>query len=412
MLHFKMSWAMMFTCMTTTLAINDNEAIPKEMNADIVSETKNVLSGGTTLEYYPKDYEPVISGLMSNKHLNRRTRREIRTLVDMQRDNARKLDDIIHGVNKLVQSAGSTVDMQKYNAKKIEDIANGVNNLVQSANSTDNLNPFFVPLFVMLADVFQSTSPRIAKNQTDFVNILNYFLPNIVGQQDSQFLRNNMDGVVNWYVGNFTSCLDVLNAGHTRSGVYTIRIPNTYPGIVDVYCDQETDGGGWLVFQRRLDGSVDFYKLWEDYRHGFGDISAEFWLGNDNLHELTKSSQELRVDLLDFSGNKAYAKYSSFSVGSLSESFALSISGYSGTAGDSMTGHNGAGFATEDGGTGKRSCVKSYKGPWWHEVCYYSNLNGMYFDSETSNSQSLNWYHWKNSHLSLKGSEMKIRPKL
>ena len=96
---------------------------------------------------------------------------------------------------------------------------------------------------------------------------------------------------------------------------------------------------------------MDFYKLWEDDRHGFGDISAELWLGNDNLHELTKSKQELRVDLLDFSGNKAYAKYSSLSVGALSESFALSISGYSGTAGDSMAQHNGLGFETEDGGT-------------------------------------------------------------
>ena len=383
MLRCKMFWAIVFPCIATTLAVNDNEALPKEIKAGKVSETKNVLSRDAQLQYYPlQDYESVISGLMYNKHLNRRTRREIRTLVSMQRDNARKLDDISHGVNKLVESA----------------------------ISTDNMNPFFVSMFVMLADVFQSTSPRIAKNQTGFVNILDYFLPNIVGQHDSQFLRNNMDGVVNWYVTNCTSCVDILNAGHTRSGVYTLRIPDTYKSI-HVYCDQETDGGGWLVFQRRQDGSVDFYRSWEDYRHGFGNISAEFWLGNDNLHELTKSQQELRVELLDFSGNKAYAKYSSFSVGSLSESFALSISGYSGTAVDSMTKDDGAGFVTEHGGTGRRDCAKSYKGPWWHKSCHYSNLNGMYFDSETSSSQSLSWWYWKSAYVSLKGSEMKIRPK-
>ena len=383
MLRFKMFWGIVFTCMATTFAINDNVATPKEIKADTVSETKNILSGGTNLEYFPPDYETVISALQSNKHLNRRTRREIKTLIGMQRDNARKLDEI----------------------------ANGVNKLVESAISTDNMNPFFVSMFVMLADVFQSTSPRIAKNQTDFVNILNYFLPNIVGQQDSQFLRNNMDDVVNWYVSNFTSCVDVLNAGHIQSGVYTLRISDTYKSI-NVYCDQETDGGGWLVFQRRQDGSVDFYRSWEEYRHGFGNITSEFWLGNDYLYEFTKSQQELRVDLLDFSGNNAYAKYSSFSIGSLSESFALSISGYSGTAGNSMTPDNGAGFVTEDGGTGNRGSVKSYKGPWWHKSNYYSNLNGMYFDSETSSTQSLSWYHWKNAYLSLKGSEMKIRPKL
>ena len=43
-------------------------------------------------------------------------------------------------------------------------------------------------------------------------------------------------------------------------------------------CDMVTDGGGWLVIQRRLPkGKVNFVRKWDDYENGFGDLEGEFW---------------------------------------------------------------------------------------------------------------------------------------
>ncbi|XP_070173797.1 angiopoietin-2-like [Littorina saxatilis] len=63
----------------------------------------------------------------------------------------------------------------------------------------------------------------------------------------------------------------------TRSGVVTIYPDNSTP--LQVYCDQVTDGGGWTVFQRRQDASVDFYRNWTSYQNFFGDLTGNFWLG-------------------------------------------------------------------------------------------------------------------------------------
>ena len=134
------------------------------------------------------------------------------------------------------------------------------------------------------------------------------------------------------------TCSRLFKDGFASSGVYTINPDGSKP--IQVLCDMTTDGGGWTVFQRRLDGSVDFYLGWESYKNGFGDLNGEFWLGNYNLHRLTAADDvRLRVDLEDFDGNVTYAEYRTFKVADEGDKYRLLIGGYSGTAGDSMKGH-------------------------------------------------------------------------
>ena len=180
-----------------------------------------------------------------------------------------------------------------------------------------------------------------------------------------------------------------------------------------VFCDQERDGGGWTVFQRRQDGSVDFFRNWVEYRNGFGDLHGEFWLGNENLHRLlsVKGRYELRVDLGDFDGNTTFAKYNRFMVGSENENYVLTVERYSGDAGESLDYHNGQKFSTKDRDNDRSSgsCSQKYKGAWWYNACYSSNLNGLYnTDKQSTDPKNICWWHWKGRH-PLKFTEMKFR---
>ncbi|KAJ0057893.1 hypothetical protein NL108_003035, partial [Boleophthalmus pectinirostris] len=83
------------------------------------------------------------------------------------------------------------------------------------------------------------------------------------------------------------------------------------------------------VIQRRKDGTVNFYRGWDQYNTGFGQASGEYWLGLETIHTLiTRKNFELRVDMEDFTGAKVFAHYQSFSIGSEQEGYKLNLSGF------------------------------------------------------------------------------------
>ncbi|KXJ08511.1 ficolin-2 [Exaiptasia diaphana] len=205
------------------------------------------------------------------------------------------------------------------------------------------------------------------------------------------------------------------NKQHSN-GVYRISLPPSFY----VYCDMVTTGGGWTIIQRRLDGSVDFNRVWADYKQGFGDKNGEYWLGIDRIHAMTSLGKfRLRVDLEDFEGNTRYAEYDSFSVADEADNYRASIGNYTGSAADSLTNPdnpiNGMPFSTKDRDNDKSSssCAAFYEAGWWFKDCHNSNLNGLYLRGIHSQfAKGIVWKEWKGYYYSLKRSEMKIKPKV
>jgi hypothetical protein len=125
------------------------------------------------------------------------------------------------------------------------------------------------------------------------------------------------------------NCAEYYKKGFRADGIFSIDPDGR--GSFKVFCDMTTSGGGWTVFQRRLDGSVDFYRGWQDSKNGFGELDGEFWLGLEKMYRLTRFGRNrLRVDLGDTAGNTKYAEYSYFAITSERSKYQLSLGGYSG----------------------------------------------------------------------------------
>uniref|UniRef100_A0A4X2K872 Tenascin-N n=1 Tax=Vombatus ursinus TaxID=29139 RepID=A0A4X2K872_VOMUR len=207
-------------------------------------------------------------------------------------------------------------------------------------------------------------------------------------------------------------CSQVQQNGDFGSGMYTIYLHGDVNQPMQVYCDMDTDGGGWIVFQRRNTGQLDFFKRWKHYVEGFGDPMREFWFGLEKLHNLTTGTPvpyEVRIDL-QTANESAYAVYDFFQVASSKDRYKLTVGKYRGTAGDALSYHNGWKFTTfdRDNDIALSNCALTHHGGWWYKNCHLANPNGRY--GETKHSEGVNWEPWKGHEFSIPYVELKIRP--
>lgn len=206
-----------------------------------------------------------------------------------------------------------------------------------------------------------------------------------------------------------SECEDISN---DKDGVYLVYLKGKITSRkIFVYCIM-SGNKKWTVIQKRYDGSVDFYRTWSEYSNGFGRVDKEHWLGNENIYRLSQDgTHELSIALVDWDGNLMEANYSKFSVNSEKDYYSLSVSGYSGNAGDGMDYHNSKSFYTKDRDN-RNGCAVSSHGGWWYDNCYQANLNGRYNGTinESGKYTGLVWFEWKKDY-SLKATLMMIRRK-
>ncbi|XP_060585200.1 microfibril-associated glycoprotein 4-like [Ruditapes philippinarum] len=206
-------------------------------------------------------------------------------------------------------------------------------------------------------------------------------------------------------------CLDLYQQGYMEDGLYVIK-PDVSSSTTDVWCDMTN--GGWTVIQRRQDGSEDFYRNWEEYKHGFGNRSGEYWLGLEDIYYLTSDSSSLHIYLEAFKNDNvdpvsAFAEYSTFRINDENDKFRLRVEGFNGSCGDSMSYHNDGKFSTIDSDNDiyDTNCALLFGGAWWHKACHLSSLNGLYADTEYA--RGINWHSCWGHYYSLKKTVMKIR---
>ncbi|KAJ3664184.1 hypothetical protein Zmor_008373 [Zophobas morio] len=214
------------------------------------------------------------------------------------------------------------------------------------------------------------------------------------------------------------SCREVKERVYDVPTTHLIQ-PDFAADPIKVLCELKKRGGGWAYILNRFDGSQNFDFDLEEYKQGFGNLSSEFWLGLDNIHYLTGYEiSELLVELVDWNGTSVFAHYDVFRVGSGHEGYLMTVSGYKGTAGDSLSNNNYSKFSTKTIDLdiwSLESCAQKHGASWWYKNCLKSLLTGKYLKGDVPLEQInkiMYWDTFRGAQYSLKEARMMVRPRI
>ncbi|KAJ3594559.1 hypothetical protein NHX12_003866 [Muraenolepis orangiensis] len=275
------------------------------------------------------------------------------------------------------------------------------------AGVVNNQSSLIAALEERCAQVYGRRRERPAAEGPPLVQVVPENLPVTVPRFTNEIQRDNERP--------YRDCLAAQEAGFGDSGMYLIK-PDEAPRPMQVWCEQGMDGGGWTVIQSRRDGSINFFRNWDSYKSGFGNIDGEYWLGLEGIYKLGRQGDyKLLVELEDWMGKKVYAQYSSFHLEPEAEGYRLRLGTYQGNAGDSLSSNNGKQFTTldrdKDGYAG--NCAHFQKGGWWYNSCGQANLNGVWYTGGVYRSKyqdGIFWADYGGGFYSMKAVRIMIRP--
>uniref|UniRef100_A0A182NVM1 Fibrinogen C-terminal domain-containing protein n=1 Tax=Anopheles dirus TaxID=7168 RepID=A0A182NVM1_9DIPT len=295
---------------------------------------------------------------------------------------SQKVDSVkAEAVTSISKLEDQLMDIRKENSAMIETVKEPISTLDEKLKEFENTNR---NAFTSLRSYITQVSNELSTSVEDLSDS---------GKELSENLEQRMQVLTSY------------------SGVYSWLHPDDDFGFFMYREGLQSNGYGsdWIVFRRRIDGSVEFNRSWTEYKHGFGDLRGEHWLGLNKLWNVIFAERhELLVEVEDFYGQICYAKYDDFKMENF-EGFKLkSLGSYSGTAGDSLSPHIGKVFATFDKNDA-HNCARSYGGGWWFDKCYNAHLNGRYRYKHELYNTGVAWNGLRKDY-SMKSSKMMVRP--
>ncbi|KAI8747656.1 BgiBFREP12.5 [Biomphalaria glabrata] len=363
---------------------------------DIYSKQQNIISIKDGLDSNRQNINTIKDDLETS-------RRNIKSITDDLNVNKQSIASHNKELNTLRQIVNSTKDDLRTNKQSLQNIKEEVN------TNKENIN--------QLKEDLKTNNQKIQNITEDVntnrLNIININKDSNTSQQSLRRLETDLETKL----ANFSVALTSLEEKIKKVQPKSCRDINSTEerdivrliSGLKVMCDTKTDGGGWIIIQRRIFGIVNFYRDWKEYRDGFGEYNiGEFYLGNENIFSLTSTAQyDLRIDL-EFNNKKYFAQYENFKVLSETEKYKLHIGKYSGNAGDSLSIHNNLFFTTfdRDNDNSDTNCAEYSSGAWWYYGCHESNLNGQW---GSTSHKGMNWYQLTGYSNRVSFIEMKIR---